>query len=332
MAKSLPSQAVPEHLINAYQHFHAELAQRQKTRRTNQYVQVKDILQPLLDPNHPLALQGVDLSHSDCSDLELIGADLRGANFTKSLLDGSIFCATNLEQACLVQTSMKRVEMQAVSLKTANAQGSNWQSSILENVDAEGLNLVSAQLTDSQWAFAAGMAKGIILNGANLAGMVIDVQFQALDLSGAGLATDFSAMRFAHLNQQTVINISGASFDVAANPLSKVFEVAQNPKTLIEGVAVRSLAVLAAEALGASFLAAPATILALTVATHMVLNDTPEGKKNYNRFLEALTESGSAIKTDPLRGVRDLHIKITGLLPTLPWKNKKLPKHLPGTR
>ena len=116
-------------------------------------------------------LKGADLRGANLEIANLAGADLRGVNLRDANLAGADLRGANLGGADLLGASLRganlwRVNLGSASLQGVDLQGVNLRGSILENVKLRGANL--------QWAD---------LGGANLTGAIL----RDANLEGAGL-------------------------------------------------------------------------------------------------------------------------------------------------
>ena len=86
-------------------------------------------------------LCNADLSGLKRSDINLIGADLRGADLSYAILDGIHFDGAQMQNANLFRTSLITAVMRGADLTGANLQGT-----VMTNGSLEGINLTNTKI------------------------------------------------------------------------------------------------------------------------------------------------------------------------------------------
>lgn len=113
--------------------------------------------------------QGMDLSQVPLSLASLVGADLRGANFSKAKCDSTCFDSADLSGANLTAVNASNASFQGANLSGAEVPFSCFDFACLENAELDGVN------------FEGTILLGAILHSASLR----DASLQGADLKDA---------------------------------------------------------------------------------------------------------------------------------------------------
>jgi uncharacterized protein YjbI with pentapeptide repeats len=175
-----------------------------------------------------------DLRFSKLNDAKLMKASLERADLTGASLAYAHLDEAVLDWAVLRDANLQWTRLNGASLLNADLSGADLSSSCLEDVDVNGANLVGANLSgtdmtlirndeSSPW-FKDASIKGIILDFANLSGLILagiqmpDASLRGADLTGA--VVQFSNLRSASMRDAVLKCVEFEGADLTGADLS----------------------------------------------------------------------------------------------------------------
>ncbi|XP_054709182.1 BTB/POZ domain-containing protein KCTD9-like [Uloborus diversus] len=180
----------------------------------------RDVINTLISTSYAteLRFQGVNLSESDLSRLDLRHINFKYANLHRSKLTGANLSYCCLERTDLSQANLEGAVLLGVKMLCANLEGANLRSCNMEDpagnrANMEGVNLKGANLEGSQMAgvnLRVATLKNANLQNCDLRGAVLaGADLENCDLSGSDL----------HEANLRGANLKDAAFELMLTPL-----------------------------------------------------------------------------------------------------------------